>query len=81
MALFIQNDDDRTELQKRIAAEIQQRNETKPKLEDLPDGVNDSQYLKGTKKTTKLAWIWIVVILIIIGVVIISTILNQTGRS
>ena len=69
MALFLKQEDDRSELQKRIATELQAKMADKPKQADLPDGVEDSQYIKGTKETTSLAWAWI---LIIIAAVVIS---------
>ena len=68
MALFIKQDNQRSELQNRLAAELQARAKDRAKLADRPDGVEDSQYIKGTKKTTSLAWAW--VLLIVVAVVI-----------
>ena len=64
MALFIKQQDDRTELQNRLATEMQQRAKERAKSADMPDGVDDSQYIKGFKKTTSLAWVWAVLIII-----------------
>lgn len=74
MALFVRQDQERSELQQRLAAELQERakkraeNDTPP----LPD-VEDSRYLEGTKKTTSLAgvWIGIVVVALILAVMFI----------
>ena len=70
MALFIRQDEQRTELQKRLATELQGRAKEKSKLADLPDGVEDSEYIKGTKMTTSLAWAWILIIIVGVGIII-----------
>ena len=78
MALFIRQDDERSELQKQIAAELQRKAKENSKLSDLPDGVDDSQYIKGSKKTTSLAWVWVVIFVIFVGVIIWLTVLSMT---
>jgi hypothetical protein len=71
MALFIQKNDERSELQQRLAAELQAKARAKAKIEnDRVDGVKDSAYLQGTKQTTSLAWLWILVVAAIIGAAI-----------
>lgn len=70
MALFVRQDENRTEYQKRIAAELQERSKQREKLADRPDGVDDSEYIKGTKVTTSLAWVWILIIVVGVGVAI-----------
>lgn len=68
MALFVRQDEQRSELQDRLAAELQER--ARARAEKNPDGVDDSQYIKGTKTTTSLAWVWIVLgILVFVGLV------------
>lgn len=72
MALFMNQQNDRSELQKRIAAELAEKAKKKS-LEpssDRPDGVTDSAYLEQTKTTTSLAWIWVLIIIAAIGVII-----------
>lgn len=65
MALFIRQSEDRSKLQERLAAELRERAKTRAEIDDkLPDGVNDSEYLKGTKTTTSLAWVWILLIVL-----------------
>lgn len=61
MALFVRQDDNRSELQERLAAELQDRARKKAEAADLPDGVTDSQYIKGTKEGSRLLWLWILV--------------------
>lgn len=70
MALFIRQDEERSKLQERLAAELQERAKQKAVLGDRPDGVNDSQYLKGTKQTTSLAWVWVLIAVSVIVIVI-----------
>ena len=49
MALFVRQDEQKSDLQNRLAAELQERSKERAKLADRPDGVTDSQYIKGTK--------------------------------
>ena len=70
MALFMNQQNERTELQKRIAAELAEKAKKKA-LEpsaDRPDGVADSAYLEKTKTTTSLAWVWILITIVAIGI-------------
>ena len=70
MALFVRQDENRSELQQRLATELQARARDKAKQAEQPDGVEDSQYIQGTKQTTSLAWLWGIVVILIIAVVI-----------
>lgn len=70
MGLFIRQDESRSELQKRLAAELQERAKNQARKDDLPDGVEDSSYIEGTKKTTSLAWAWVLIIMAVVGIVI-----------
>jgi len=78
MALFIRQNDNRSQLQERLAAELQERAKQKAAKADLPDGVSDSRYIKDTKETTSLAWLWILLILVAIGVTVWLTIKTTT---
>lgn len=80
MALFIRQDDQRSELQSKLAAELQERAKERTKLADRPDGVEDSQYIKGTKATTSLAWVWIVIIILAVGISIWLMVLSLARR-
>jgi hypothetical protein len=72
MALFVNQNSNRTKLQEQLAAELQEKAKQKAKLEnvDRPDGVTDSNYLKDTKSTTSLAWVWIAIVVIVVALVI-----------
>lgn len=80
MSLFLKQEDDRSDLQKRIATELQAKMAEKPKQQDLPDGVDDSAYIKNTKQTTSLAWIWILIIVAAIAITIWLTVLSMSHR-
>lgn len=79
MSLFIRQNDNRTELQKRLAAELQERTKQKTAATDLPDGVTDSAYMKDTTSTTRAVVIWIVIGLIVVGGVVWLTIASMKG--
>lgn len=72
MAMFMNQQNDRTELQKRIAAELAEK--AKKKADgpsgDRPDGVTDSAYLEKTKTTTSLAWVWMLIVIVAVGILI-----------
>lgn len=70
MALFVKQTETRSELQQRIAAELQEKAKQKARQDDLPDGVTDSNYIKNTKQTTSLAWVWGLIGLFIVGLII-----------
>ncbi len=67
MGLFIRQEEQRTDLQQRVAAELQEKMRAKAAQADQPDGVDDSQYIKGTKTTTSLAWIWVIIAIVVFG--------------
>lgn len=69
MGLFVQQNSNRTKLQERLAAELNEKAKQKAKIEDvdLPDGVDDSRYIEGTKTTTSLAWVWVLIAVAAIG--------------
>jgi len=72
MALFMNQQNERTELQKRIAAELAEKAKKKS-LEveqDRPDGVTDSAYLEKTKATTSLAWVWVLIIVAFVATLV-----------
>ena len=59
MGLFVNQQDQRSELQERIAAELREKAKASSLQEKAAmDGVDDIRYLEGTKQTTTLAWAW-----------------------
>ncbi len=79
MALYVNQKNNRTELQERLAAELREKARKQAEIDgkERPDGVTDSNYLKDTKQTTSLAWVWAIVavasIVLILYVVIQSS--------
>jgi hypothetical protein len=73
MGLFIRQDDNRSELQRRLAAELNEKARKRAELENqpLPDGVKDSAYVKDTQATSRFAWVWILLILVAVVAAII----------
>ena len=74
MALYVKQDDNRTELQEKIAAELREK-QIKNSLGEggfLPENKGeitqpeDSAYLEGTKETTRLAFVWLLVLLAVL---------------
>lgn len=65
----MQQKDTRSELQQKLAAELQEKAKKKALETERPDGVSDSAYIRGTKQTTSLAWAWILIAVAIIGLV------------
>lgn len=63
MSILIPKTNERTELQKRIEAELVEKAKKRAEGGDseLLDGVTDSAYIKDTKQTTSLAWVWLLI--------------------
>lgn len=76
MALFLKQDQQRSELQQRIASELQEKAKRKSMETDQPDGVTDSAYLKDTKPTTSLAWVWVAIVVFAVGALIFYTVVS-----
>lgn len=68
MSLYLKQNETRSQLQDKLAKELQERAKEKAKTFDQPDGVTDSAYLKNTKQTTSLAWVWVLITLAVIGI-------------
>lgn len=70
MGLYVKQSDTRSQLQEKLAQELQDRAREKAKQADLPDGVDDSAYMENTKVTSSLGWVWILIIAGIVGAAI-----------
>lgn len=76
MGRYIEQNESRSELQQRIAADLRAKAAAKAKDEGgpagsdhkSPDGVEDAAYLKGTKATTTLAPAWLLIFIAAIAV-------------
>lgn len=70
MGLYVKQTDTRSQLQEKLAQELQDRAREKAKQADLPDGVDDSAYIQGTRVTSSLGWVWVLIIAaIVIGAI------------
>lgn len=64
MGIMVSKDMNRdSELNRRISADLRSRAQSS---RDDIDGVEDSAYVKDTKKTGKFTWVWIVLIVLAI---------------
>lgn len=70
MSLYLKQSDTRSDLQDRLAKELQERAKKRAIETEQPDGVTDSAYLKGTKGTSSLAWVWVLIGCAIIALVV-----------
>jgi hypothetical protein len=62
MALFIRQNEERSQLQERLAAELQEKARKRAETDNQLDDIDNLNYLKGTKRTTSLAWVWMVIV-------------------
>lgn len=74
MGLYTKQEVERTELQKRVAEELQDKAKRAKKLANEPDLVEDSAYVHGTKSTTGLAWLWVLIVIAAVAVTIYSAV-------
>lgn len=72
MGIILNQQDNRSELQKRIAAELSEKAKKKHEAaKELPDGVEDSRYVEHTQQTGNWAWLWILLVgLLVVGAVL-----------
>lgn len=71
MGLFLNQQDNRSELQEKIAADLREKaKRTELQNDTTIDGSKDIKYLEGTKQTTSLAWAWLLIFFMAIGVII-----------
>jgi hypothetical protein len=73
MGIIVNNQQERSELQERIAAELREkqlRQSSASKDLDPKDlDPNDSEYMKDLKPTTTLSWAWLLIAVAIIGII------------
>lgn len=78
MALFVNQNENQTELQKRIAADLREKAMKNSAGEggagfdggDEADLVEDSSYIEGTKETTGLAFVWLLVFVAVVIMIV-----------
>lgn len=71
MGLLMQRNENRSELQDKIAAELQEKARAREMAKNKrPDGVDDAKFLHDTKQTTSLAPLWIALIVIAVAIAV-----------
>lgn len=70
MALYVKQNQTRSQLQEKLATELQEKAKKKALEADRPDGVTDSAYIKGTKAAGNSVWLWVVFLLAFAGLFI-----------
>ena len=66
MGLYLNQQNSRTKLQERIAAELRAKAaQVQDVSGDAPDGVEDSAYLERSNRGTSISRIWVLVIIVI----------------
>lgn len=86
MGRYLEQTEGRSELQQRIAADLRAKAAAKAKQEGeeavnyytAPDGVEDAEYMKGTKVTTTLAPVWVLIVLM--AVIVFGVFIYQVTR-
>lgn len=71
MGLYMKQQHNKSQLQDRIAKELQEKAKQKAVEADLPDGVEDSRYIEGSKTTGSYGWVWILLVVAIIAAAVI----------
>ena len=79
MGLYVKQNQNRTELQERIAAEMQEKARKKAEPAERPDGVDDSRYIEGTQRTTGLLGAWVLIAIAAVGIAVWLTIISTRG--
>ena len=81
MGLYVNQRNNRTELQEKLAAELREKAKKRAELEDngRVDGVDDSKYVENTKQTTSLAWAWVLIGIATIGIILFLVIRSTNG--
>lgn len=70
MGLYLQKNNNRSQLQQRLDEELRAKAKTRAARPE-PDGVDDSAYLKGTTATSRLAGLWVLGFVIMILAIIV----------
>ncbi|HTK39651.1 MAG TPA: hypothetical protein VL362_02190 [Patescibacteria group bacterium] len=69
MGQYLNQRDNRTELQQKLDAQLRAKAAEKLKNEgERPDGIDDSAYIEGTKVTTGLDWAWLIIAVLVVAV-------------
>ncbi|NLA42849.1 hypothetical protein GX865_01650 [Candidatus Saccharibacteria bacterium] len=72
MGLYVRKNEQRSKLQERIASEMREKAKRDSDINNPPviDGVDDSGFMEGTKSSSSLLGVWLVLLVFGVGVVI-----------
>ena len=70
MGLYVQRDEKMSDFQEKLAADLQEKaKRVQQKGGKQFDAVEDSAYFDGYKKTTSLAWVWVIIAILVIALI------------
>lgn len=75
MGILVQDNNKKSELQDKITADLREKAQRSSQQNDLPDLVEDSEYSKDLKKTSRFGWFWFVLVLLAVIAAIIIIVL------
>lgn len=64
MGIMVSKEDDNSELNRRISADLCARAQSQRRHD--PDYVDDAAYMENTKKTSRFTWVWIMLVILAI---------------
>ncbi len=78
MALFIKQNEERSKLQERLVAELQEKSKKNFNKANGLD-IDDSEYMRDLKETSSLSWVWLI-ISIVAAIVVIWLVIVSFGN-
>lgn len=70
MGLYLKEETERTELQKRVAKNLDDKSKKAHDILESPDFVDDSAYMKDMKKSSNALWLFVLLLFIVLAVII-----------
>lgn len=68
MGRYMKQEQTRSELQQRLAADLRAKAAARHNNEGETVDIEDSRYMEGSKATTKLAWLWAIIVIAAIAI-------------
>ena len=62
MGIMVEGNEEKSKLQERISADLRERSRRNSKDDGDVDLVEDSEYLKNTRKTGRFSWFWFILV-------------------
>lgn len=62
MGIMVEGNEEKSKLQERISADLRERSRRNSKDDSDVDLVEDSEYLKNTRKTGRFSWFWFILV-------------------